>query len=90
TPSSLFTGGSLKLFVRSFHLYHVKLNDPVPRGLFALRDPFTDPEELQYINTGSLTAEEEGYEVYLTALIPVAESWASAINGNNKAIIKRK
>jgi hypothetical protein len=42
------------------------------------------------MNIGSLTAGVDGYEVYLTALFPGAESWASEVNGNNNAIKTRK
>ena len=53
----------LKLFVISLHWYHEKLNGAVPFGLEATRVPFCDPESLQYINTGSFTAGNEGYDV---------------------------
>jgi hypothetical protein len=73
TPDSVLID-VLKLFVTSLHPYHEKLNGPVPAGLEALSVPFCEPEALQYMKTGSLTAGAEGYEVYLTAFIPGAES----------------
>ena len=80
----------LKLLVISLHMYHEKLKGAVPPGLLAIRVPFCDPEALQYINTGSLTAVAEGYEVYLTAFIPGAVSWASQVNGNITPMIRKK
>jgi len=50
----------LKLFVMSLHLYHVKLNGPVPPGLLAFSVPFCEPDVLQYMKTGSLAVGAEG------------------------------
>jgi hypothetical protein len=66
------------------------LYGPVPPGLPAFNAPFCVPDALQKIKTGSLTVGADGYEVYRTALIPGAESWASAIAGINKTIIDKK
>jgi len=88
TPGSVLTGIE-KLLVASLHLTHVKVKGPVPPGLTALRLPFCVPVGLQKIKTGSLTEGADGYEVYLTLLIPGAVSWPVKVNGNSNAAIKR-
>jgi hypothetical protein len=80
----------LKLLVASSHLYHEKLNDPVPEGLTAVNEPFTVPEVLQYIKTGSFLAGAEGYDTYFTALAPGAASWPLTTNGTIVIKIQKK
>jgi hypothetical protein len=70
TPDSFFTG-IVKFLVASLHLNHEKVKGPVPPGLNAVSAPFWVPEELQKIKTGCFRAGAEGYEVYLTAVLPV-------------------
>jgi hypothetical protein len=71
----------------SFHLYHVKLKGPVPPGLTAVRAPLTLPDELQKTKTGSLAEGELGYEIYLTALDPGADSCAVSATGKRRMTI---
>jgi hypothetical protein len=88
TPVSVLRN-SVNPFVESLHLYHENANGPVPPGLTALRLPFTVPDGLQYIKTGSFTPGEEGYEVYLTAFIPGAVSWAIMVAGSSEIEMRK-